>query len=338
MNIFAPQPAPLRSRLFFWILGLLALALVVTGAMVWRGRSPEPSRPPKGAGVASPKATSASSNKVTSDTGRLDAPRITPMLTPKPSAENGTRVVAEGRVVAYPGAEVTITPEVEGRIIRMPVDERTVVRVGDLIAEMESSSQRAQLAEAKAKWDEADSDRRLYSAELARADALAKSKNVPQAAVDKAQRDYEAAFARMRVAAATMDRLRVELAKTRIVSPIAGVVVTREANPGEHVTTDSRIVTIADLTRTRIEAEVDEFDAGRIAAGASVAITAEGYPGVTWRGTVEAVPDAVVARRLRPQDPGRPTDTRVLRVKIAFADRTPLKLSQRVDVAISAPK
>ncbi len=318
----------------------MAIAIVVAGAMAWNGvgRSSDSVRGSKGVAAVTSKGTAPDAKKAAGDTGRLDAPRTTPMLSPKPAADNGTRVVAEGRVVAYPGAEVTITPEIEGRIIKMPVDERTAVRVGDLIAEMESSSQRAQLAEAKAKWDEADSDRRLYSAELARADALAKSKNVPQATVDKAQRDYEAAFARMRVAAATIDRLQVELAKTRIVSPIAGVVVTREANPAEHETTDSRIVTIADLTKTRIEAEVDEFDAGRITAGASVAITAEGYPGVTWRGMVEAVPDAVVARRLRPQDPGRPTDTRVLRVKIAFVDHTPLKLSQRVDVAISTPR
>jgi hypothetical protein len=56
-----------------------------------------------------------------------------------------------------------------------------------------------------------------------------------------------------------------------------------------------------------------------------------------WRGTVEEIPDQVVPRRIRPEDPGRPTDTRILAVKIALAGPTPLKLGQRVEVEIAAP-
>ena len=89
-----------------------------------------------------------------------------------------------------------------------------------------------------------------------------------------------------------------------------------------------------DLTRTRLEAEVDEFDAGRLEVGSPVTITAEGYPGKNWRGSVEEIPDRVVPRRTRPQDPGRPGDTRVLLLKVAFEEPTPLKLGQRVEIAI----
>ncbi len=96
------------------------------------------------------------------------------------------------------------------------------------------------------------------------------------------------------------------------------------------------MVTIADLARIRIEAEVDEFDTGRVALGAEVSITAEGFPGESWRGKVEEVPDSVVPRRIRPEDPGRPIDARVLPVKITFSEPTPLKLGQRVEVEILA--
>jgi HlyD family secretion protein len=105
--------------------------------------------------------------------------------------------------------------------------------------------------------------------------------------------------------------------------------------PGEIVEANTRLVTVADLHRTRIEAEVDEYDAGKIALGAPVTVSAEGYGSKTWRGTVEEIPDGVVARRLKPEDPGKPTDTRVLMVKIALNEPTPLKLSQRVQVAIT---
>jgi multidrug resistance efflux pump len=91
---------------------------------------------------------------------------------------------------------------------------------------------------------------------------------------------------------------------------------------------------IADLDRLRLEVEVDEYDAGRVALGAPVRITAEGYDGQDWLGKVEDIPDAVTARRLRPQDPARPVDVRVLLVKVALQQATPLKLGQRVEVRI----
>ena len=63
-------------------------------------------------------------------------------------------------------------------------------------------------------------------------------------------------------------------------------------------------------------------------------VTAEGYPGKAVKAKVEEIPDTVVGRRLKPQDPSRPIDTRVLLVKIAFKEPSPFKLGQRVDLEI----
>ncbi len=52
---------------------------------------------------------------------------------------------------------------------------------------------------------------------------------------------------------------------------------------------------------------------------------------------MEESPDAVVGRRLKPQDPGKPEDTRVLLVKVALLEPTPLKLGQRVEISIDKP-
>ena len=93
-------------------------------------------------------------------------------------------------------------------------------------------------------------------------------------------------------------------------------------------------MTIADLKKLRIEAEVDEFDAGRVTLGAEVVVKAEGFDDQQWRGIVEEIPDSVIARKLKPEDPGRPSDTRVLMVKVALQEKTPLKLGQRVEVEI----
>ncbi|HSU66155.1 MAG TPA: hypothetical protein VLJ39_04770, partial [Tepidisphaeraceae bacterium] len=68
--------------------------------------------------------------------------------------------------------------------------------------------------------------------------------------------------------------------------------------------------------------------------GGRAFITAEGFPGVRWPATVEEVPQIVVTRQLRPQDPGRPTDSGVVLVKLALPEPTPLRLGQRVEVRI----
>ena len=112
------------------------------------------------------------------------------------------------------------------------------------------------------------------------------------------------------------------------------MVIFRHVDPGETVTPGSPLVTIVDLSRLRIEAEVDEFDIAGVTVGTQATILAEGYSGRHWDGLVEEVPLAVVSRQTRPDDPGRPADTRVLHVKVAFREANPLKLGQRVEVEI----
>ena len=253
-----------------------------------------------------------------------------PAAPPAPS----THVAAEGRIVTYPGAEVVVGTDLGGTIVLLKVQEKEKVRRGQVLAELRSDDYRAALAEARARIVEADADMRLSEAELERARTLWDKAVGSRQAVDKTERDVDAARARRATAVATADRLEAVLAKTRIVSPIDGVVIARHAQPGETLESGMKILTIADLSRTRIEAELDEFDSGRVLLGEEVRVMAEGYDGKTWRGKVEEIPDSVVGRRLKPQDPGKPEDTRVLLVKIALLEPTPLKLGQRVEIRI----
>jgi RND family efflux transporter MFP subunit len=247
------------------------------------------------------------------------------------------RVAAEGRVVAYPGAEVVVGTEVAGLIVRLTAKEKSTVRAGDLIAELNSADLRASRAEADARVAEAEADIRFYDREVRRDQALLVKRATAPQSLDADLRGLDLARARRDAAVAGRDRLDALIAKTRITAPIAGVVTARHAQPGEIAGPGTAVVTIADLNRLRIEAEVDEFDTARVALGSSVMITAEGYGPTKWCGTVEEIPDSVVGRRTRPADPGRPIDARVLPVKIALAEPTPLKLGQRIDVEIASP-
>ncbi|HEX7152584.1 MAG TPA: efflux RND transporter periplasmic adaptor subunit [Thermoanaerobaculia bacterium] len=243
------------------------------------------------------------------------------------------KVVAEGRLVAYPGAEVTVGSDVAGTLESLAVVEKDRVRKGQTIAIVKADDLRAALGEARARVGEAEADIRLYESEVARAKSLFHEDVGSRQAWEKAERDLDAARARRASAVAEVRRLDAVLAKTVITAPIDGVVITRHVHAGESVESGAPLLTIANLDKTRVEAEIDEYDAARVRLGGEASIAAEGYE-ESWPGTIEEIPDAVVNRRLKPQDPSKPIDTRVLLVKIAFDEKTPLKLGQRVEVRI----
>jgi RND family efflux transporter MFP subunit len=249
-------------------------------------------------------------------------------------AEERVHVAAEGRVVAYPGAEVKVGAERAGRLVRVLVQEGQTVRAGELLAEIESDEIRAALDESRARVVEGEAE--VHLAELARErrQKLMEEKIVAAQDLDQATRDLDISRARVVTAQATVARYEAQLRKSRIVAPISGTVTSRRVDAGQTVEAGDEAFTLADLSRLRIEGEAHEADAGAVALGAPVRITAEGYPGRSWPGRVEEIPDSVTLRRLKPQDPSRPTDTRILAVKVAFAEKTPLKLGTTVELQI----
>lgn len=269
--------------------------------------------------------------------------------TPKPRATTDTQagtprpaqpltsgaVIAEGRVVTYPGAEVTVSTDLGGTIANLAVSEKQRVAKGDLIAELNTDALVAALKHQRARISETDAEIKYSDQEIKRAEQLFSAQMGTRQTLDRVNRDRDTALARRQTAVAATREIEAQLAKMRVHAPIDGVVIARQANAGETVNAGAPLVTIANLDRLRVEAEVDEYDAGKVTLGAPVQVRAEGFAGPGWRGRVEEIPDAVVPRRLRPQDPGRPSDTRVLLVKVALEETTPLKLGQRVEVEIS---
>lgn len=262
----------------------------------------------------------------------LAAPAKTPATRETPQATR--RIVAEGRVVGRVGSDATIGTEVPGLVDEVLIVVNQPVRAGDVIARLRADDVRAAIAEAEAKVAEAESSVRLYESEAARAKQLWESEVGTRQQYDRAIRDIEAAQAQRRTASASLDRLRAAFRKTEIRAPFSGVVVERSVDPGEAVDVGDAVATIIDPARTRIEAEVDEFDVARIVDRAPVRITADGFDGRSWSGRVEEIPLRVVGRSIRPVDPAQPVDTRVLLVGVELLEPTPLKIGQRVEVEI----
>ena len=250
---------------------------------------------------------------------RVDQPGSPgPALPESRKPEDPPIILAEGHVAAYPGAEVVVGAELAGTITRVLVQEKSVVHKGDMLIELRGDEIRASAEEAVARVNEADAELTLIEQDQARVNRLPEKQPGQAEARDRIKARWAAAKARRAAAVAGYRRIEAEFARTRVRSPIDGVVVSRTANPGETVNLGTPLLRIVDLNRLRIEAEIDEYDIPRCVPGSPATITAPGHSGQSWPGTVEEIADRLIPRRIRPEDPGRPTDTRVLPVRITL--------------------
>jgi HlyD family secretion protein len=216
----------------------------------------------------------------------------------------------------------------------MLVDEGQPVQKGQLLAELAADDLVAALAEAKAHGAEAAAEAHLAEAELQRRRELVRKNILAVDEQDRAERDLQVARARVDTARAQADRYAALIRKARLVAPFSGTVIRRHHHAGEMIEAGQALLTLADLKRVRVEAEADEADEGRLRRGATVTVRSDAYPGQSWKGVVEEISDAVTTRRLVPQDPRRATDVRVMPLKVAFQERTPLKLGAHVELHI----
>ena len=125
------------------------------------------------------------------------------------------------------------------------------------------------------------------------------------------------------------------LDKTRLRTPIAGRVIKRYLDEGEGVTPEIPILAIADMSHIWINAEIDETDVGRIAAGDPTEVSSDSYPGKIFKGRVHHIADYAGERSVKPNDPAVNLGLKVVQVKIVLDHATPLKLGMTVDVKIS---
>jgi HlyD family secretion protein len=275
-----------------------------------------------------------------SQTGRVELPAWTTAAPAKSptrlvSGAGPRPVIAQGRVVAYPGAQVNVGAEVAGTVLRVQVAEKSVVRKGDLLLTLKPDEAKAQLDEASAHLLEAEAEVTRIEADEKKLVAHQPKGAAPSADVERTHSYVVGYRARRDALKAARARLDALWRKHWVFAPIDGVVTSRHVNAGETVAASAPLLTIVDLSRLRVEAEVDEYDVAHCAVGGVAMIRTEAFPAKSWKGTIEEVADALVPRRIRPEDPGRPTDTRILPVRISFREATPLRLGQRVDVSIA---
>lgn len=256
-----------------------------------------------------------------------------PAAKPSTAALPSTSILCEGRVTTYPGADVVLSAEYGGLLRDLPVRELDQVKAGQVLAHLDDREQTAALAAAEARVKELDAELRFLSLEQQRQKHLVADGAVGQRAFDDADSKLKLTQARRESALAQVNQLQAALSKLTLRAPFGGSVLERIANPGELLPAGGKLLRLVDLNRTRLEAEVDEYDLSRLRVGSTVAIEAEGS---SWHGTgrIEEIPNGLSQRRLKALDPSRPTDIRVALVKVSLESGAPLKLGQRVELRI----
>jgi multidrug resistance efflux pump len=177
---------------------------------------------------------------------------------------------------------------------------------------------RFRMLQTKADWEQAEAEHALVEAP-ARADEVA------------------AATARVAAAEARLRLAEAELAKTRLVAPTAGRVLQRYAEPGDLAGPSSAqpILLLADLSKRRVRAFVEELDAVRVRAGQGAVVTADALPGKELRGTVALALPRMGRRAPQSDAPGEYKDLYYREVLIDLEEATDLPISLRVQVLIN---
>lgn len=150
----------------------------------------------------------------------------------------------------------------------------------------------------------------------------------------KGEREERVERARAAVAQSTADGeyYRSLLRDYAITSPIDGIVAERLREPGEAVDIGTPILRLVDPAKTRIRAEIEESDVGKVSEGDPVEVTVDAYPGKIYRGRVSRVFSVVRKRALKNFDPMASFDINTQKIHINLDDFSELKNGMTVTV------
>jgi len=198
---------------------------------------------------------------------------------------------------------VDVVPRTGGRLVSVNVQLGDAVRRNQLLAKIEDFEIVEQVKQAEASLEVARATIRQREADLKVAELnFARSKNLferqllAKQALDDAESRYLSAEAQIDLSkaqsnqtAARLEELQINLGNTRITSPVDGFVGRRNADPGAWVSQQAPIVSVVDISRLRMIANVVERDLRLVNVGDPAQVEVDAYPGETFRGRIARV-------------------------------------------------
>lgn len=215
--------------------------------------------------------------------------------------------VVEASGTINPVNTVSVGSTVSGLIKAIYVDYNSIVKKGQLLAQIDPANFEAAVQQNQAQINSAESDmakiqavtemsRKTYS----RYKNLYKKNFIAKSELDQAESDYLSNLAQIGAARAKINQARASyktamtnLGYTKIIAPVDGTIISREIDLGQPVAASFQapeLFTIAqDLTKMQIEVNVSEADIGKVKEGQQVTYTLDGYPDRLFYGKVTQV-------------------------------------------------
>ena len=214
----------------------------------------------------------------------------------EPVTRGNLTVIVTATGSAQPITQVNISSELSGTVRKVLVDYNSPVTTGQMLAQLDMDKLTAAVANARAKLEAARAKvidaaasieekhgqyerRRLLVTKQA---ASAEDLDMAKGAYDRAVAQHASALADVKVAEADLRINEINLTKASISSPIDGIVLTRNVDPGQIVASSLQapvlFVIAEDLRRMELRVDVDEADVGKIKIGEKATFSVDAYP------------------------------------------------------------
>src|ERR1043166_6975804 len=197
-----------------------------------------------------------------------------------------------------PVVNVQVGSQVSGNIAKLFADFNSQVKAGQVVAQIDPALFQATVTQAEGDLANAQAALELAKVNAARTQELFSKKNSSQADLDQAMANLHQAEANVKIKQGALDKAKADLDHCAIMSPIDGVVISRNVDVGQTVAASLQapvIFTIAnDLTKMQIDSNVAEADVGVLEVGQDVDFTVDAFPMRTFHGKVVQVRNAPI--------------------------------------------
>lgn len=275
----------------------------------------------------------------------------TPPATPAMVGAFGNALASAKGKVDIEGGVIRLAARRDGVIAEVLVEEGARVKRGQVLALLDDETARSNLSLAEREVRQAEQEREKSAVELAvakrevtRLEPLARNETVPRQELDRARDAHALAAVAVQTALAGIDTARArqavaarEVEERKVVAPLDGQVIQRQARPGNGVSTlnvTPLFLFVPDVPRI-VRAELEEQCLSFVVPNQAAEIVLEADNTKTWSGTVLRV-GRVVGARTPSDDPGEKQDNRVVEVVVSFEDAQTLLIGQRVVVRFLA--
>ena len=202
-----------------------------------------------------------------------------------------TTITATGAI--EPVTSVTVGTQVSGIVSKLYVDYNSVVKKGQVIAELDKTNLISELNTAKANQNSAQSTLNYEQANFNRYQTLFDKGLVSADEYESAKLSYQKALQTVASSKESVQKAQTNLGYATITSPIDGIVLSKSVEEGQTVAASfntPELFTIAkDLTDMRVIADIDEADIGGVKEGQRVSFTVDAFPDDRFDGTVTQV-------------------------------------------------